>query len=1110
MIEEEQQLKQTLIFNNFESDDSKVNEGVINYSPYQIDSHSSYQKPLDLYMVCTGQDNLNGSLEPLNVYTQPIQPKTHYQSNGQAYYTYFDENSYRNANILRNLNEKDGLIGYYSNKRQKDILQMLVCVTMYSEERNFLEQTLLHIQNNLKGFQELGVQDFQVVVAVIYDGIMKVKEEVVDFYLQLDSENGFDPNKNLKMRREVIQNQIDYLTFTNQSHLLDTNEGLPPTIPKQISLLYQNKFQLCLQDKNNRNSKVKIICPQNPEFDTSHPSLTVFSLFKHKNAKKLSSHLWFFEGMCRQIRPKYVCFVDAGTLYGIVKFYQAMEGNQTIGGVCGFLGLEEPPEGGGDSKYDNEKLDILKKNLQILKEQDQQQWEKQFQQEKSDKQRDQKQIKIYSKSELNQIYDNIFNNFRTQKQNQIFQRNYLLTNAITCILFFPYYLIRYKLISAIFKVIAIFGSLLALFLENFLKIFASIRLAQVQEYAIGHIIDKNFDSFLGFLHVLPGAWSAYRYDALEVREGQKSNFMQDSYFKSVLNPELLTDDIKEANKFLAEDRILCLGIISAKGSNYKLKYVPEALAVTDSPETLEEFIHQHRRWTNSMIFALNHVLDNYKASIKDSSHSNLFRNICLPINMLFAQLGLINYIVLPAFFLFMVILSGYQFYIPSNQPGIAFINESSTQNRCQIDYELQEFDLKCNANIKSNCFMDCLTGELTIYQKMFNLLMKTLPLIIVVTVILFMIVCLSFKMKKQSPSEYLKLFNLVLTTEDKQKIQLQKLELIKQQKTQQQIETHSNSLIFELGEKRLKDLKIIFDLKQSHKLPKDLQIIKSEYDRIYSQKYYNKVYKIFASLFSIEASILMIILSVALYINIFTPETFSKLGFYTLPKWMRDYIIIILIFNIGLIFLILLFHTIFQPKVLWLFIKSYFSYVLYSPVYQIYLTIFSFCNLDDVTWGTKGLQNSTQNQTFLTDKVRYMKYWVFINSSLIIAFLCASLIPLDKTPYVIIGIGIYGSLYNSVRIIGGSINYIKYFVFDKYKIKRAFKKIISNNLQKQNEIRNDYQQTLSNCKHTQFKIQELNESEIIDDNIQIITSRMISQQFSNQSDQQLKFSKEQS
>lgn len=38
--------------------------------------------------------------------------------------------------------------------------------------------------------------------------------------------------------------------------------------------------------------------------------------------------------------------------------------------------------------------------------------------------------------------------------------------------------------------------------------------AQEFEYIISHFIDKNFESALGFLHVLPGAWSGYRYEAL--------------------------------------------------------------------------------------------------------------------------------------------------------------------------------------------------------------------------------------------------------------------------------------------------------------------------------------------------------------------------------------------------------------------------------------------------------------------------------------------------------------------------------------------------------------------------------------------------------------------
>jgi len=41
--------------------------------------------------------------------------------------------------------------------------------------------------------------------------------------------------------------------------------------------------------------------------------LKSFFLFKHLNNKKLSSHMWYFEGFCRTIKPKYCCLIDVGT-----------------------------------------------------------------------------------------------------------------------------------------------------------------------------------------------------------------------------------------------------------------------------------------------------------------------------------------------------------------------------------------------------------------------------------------------------------------------------------------------------------------------------------------------------------------------------------------------------------------------------------------------------------------------------------------------------------------------------------------------------------------------------------------------------------------------------
>lgn len=72
----------------------------------------------------------------------------------------------------------------------------------------------------------------------------------------------------------------------------------------------------------------------------------------------------------------------------------------------------------------------------------------------------------------------------------------------------------------------------------------------------------------------------------------------------MLNPDVGCSDFKEANMYLAEDRILCLGIYCQIDSKYKLVYVPDAVARTDAVDTFEEFINQRRRWINSSWFAL--------------------------------------------------------------------------------------------------------------------------------------------------------------------------------------------------------------------------------------------------------------------------------------------------------------------------------------------------------------------------------------------------------------------------------------------------------------------------------------------------------------------------
>jgi len=124
--------------------------------------------------------------------------------------------------------------------------------------------------------------------------------------------------------------------------------------------------------------------------------------------------------------------------------------------------------------------------------------------------------------------------------------------------------------------------------------------AQSFEYKISHVLDKSFESVFGFISVLPGAFSAYRYEAIEGRPLQK-------YFSSS-QKKLSELGAFRANMYLAEDRILCFELICQKDRAWTLHYVKNALATTDVPSTLLELLKQRRRWLNGSFFAMVYVL----------------------------------------------------------------------------------------------------------------------------------------------------------------------------------------------------------------------------------------------------------------------------------------------------------------------------------------------------------------------------------------------------------------------------------------------------------------------------------------------------------------------
>ena len=117
------------------------------------------------------------------------------------------------------------------------------------------------------------------------------------------------------------------------------------------------------------------------------------------------------------------------------------------------------------------------------------------------------------------------------------------------------------------------------------------------EYKMSNVLDKPTESLFGFISVLPGAFSAYRYKALKGRP-------LEMYFKGEkLHSGEGGNSIFSGNMYLAEDRILCFELVTKNDAGWLLRYVKSAKAYTDVPDRVPEFISQRRRWLNGSLFA---------------------------------------------------------------------------------------------------------------------------------------------------------------------------------------------------------------------------------------------------------------------------------------------------------------------------------------------------------------------------------------------------------------------------------------------------------------------------------------------------------------------------
>ncbi|RSH90411.1 Chitin synthase, class 1 [Saitozyma podzolica] len=176
--------------------------------------------------------------------------------------------------------------------------------------------------------------------------------------------------------------------------------------------------------------------------------------------------------------------------------------------------------------------------------------------------------------------------------------------------------------------------------------------AQNFEYKMSNILDKPLESVFGYISVLPGAFSAYRYIAL-LNDEKGSGPLQKYFVGETMHGA--GAGIFAANMYLAEDRILCWELVSKRGCKWKLHYVKSASATTDVPDAVGAGTGI-AAWLNGSFFAAIHSIVHF-GYLYRSSHS-FTRKFFLHIDLVYQTVNLVfSWFALGNFYIAFVVLT---------------------------------------------------------------------------------------------------------------------------------------------------------------------------------------------------------------------------------------------------------------------------------------------------------------------------------------------------------------------------------------------------------------------------------------------------------------------
>jgi len=417
-------------------------------------------------------------------------------------------------NTIRSFVKEDGYFYFMSKMRdtpetKHPKLKFLFCITIYSESLEELRATIKSIYKNLDHFQKHNIEEKEIAVIVVFDGITPIAEDIrQNIFRHLDKAYSIPVDLTLEARQKIYEEDSKKVA-----------KGDIPKMPIMASYIYEWEF----------GPEEYYETKDYPVAGSIH-YLKIFLAVKLKNAMKISSVVWFFRGYCELFQPEYCSLMDCGTIPyddAIWKFFMTFEGDKNVGGVCGYI-------------LPNAPVTMDRKDLAIMAQMD---W---------------------------------------------------LSRGI------------YKIFD--------------------------LRTSQIFEYGFGHIFDKAFESSVGFIYVLPGAFSALRWEAIRKQNEEYNKkysqyeFVDRIFVQSVLDPKYKDREeytLENANMCLAEDQMLTFEIMTKQGKKFTSKYLPDAVALTDPVKTLPVLMKQRKRWINGSWYANLNIMSVYFQKLKGTAHHPL-------------------------------------------------------------------------------------------------------------------------------------------------------------------------------------------------------------------------------------------------------------------------------------------------------------------------------------------------------------------------------------------------------------------------------------------------------------------------------------------------------